>query len=505
MDFLPPELLLLILQNASSSVSLPVGPMRVRQVLDKMTAPARTALRRLIPVGDLPKDLITAKYPSALLTYFPKPNNYSCLGFLAEEMLRLPISEITLSNLCTAANRVLHDHCGYSADTSKVAKSKTTTPFLEVLVNTRKAMDAHIRGELTGESVVSGTNVIGHPDARTADQIFEMKLTGTLEKNWTYYLCQVHAYAALDSTVKDVYLVLPLQSTVLHFDVRAWAKRGAFKDKLESVAITVPKISISIAPALSSGPGRDLVSTYAIGSHMPKKPTLLETVKSLPTDKPSQIFVGAPTNSKLSTKPADVAAATAYIAEHSLEVYIHAPYIINLANTHEDDWAVNLLKKNLEVGKALGCRGVVVHVGKSKDLDIAAATETMRANIVRTLEAASAECPLLLETPAGQGTEMLCKPTEFLNFLQLVNSPLLRACVDTCHVFACGHDPVEYIDAVLATNPDLLRLVHFNDSMEMCGACKDRHAFVGTGKIGISTLETVANRCVTRSIPMVVE
>ena len=66
--------------------------------------------------------------------------------------------------------------------------------------------------------------------------------------------------------------------------------------------------------------------------------------------------------------------------------------------------------------------------------------------------------------------------------------PRLRMCLDTCHVYACGHDPVTYMETVSET-PDLLRLVHFNDSMEACGACKDRHAFIGTGKIGIDVLE----------------
>jgi deoxyribonuclease-4 len=239
---------------------------------------------------------------------------------------------------------------------------------------------------------------------------------------------------------------------------------------------------------------------------MPKLPTLLATVQELPLDKPSQIFVGAPQNSKLSLKDDDLAAASAWIADHGLNVYIHAPYIINLAEKElPDDWAVKLLKKNLEAGAALGCRGVVVHVGKSKGADTAEATEAMRANILRALESATDACPLLLETPAGQGTELLRGQEEFVEFVRSFKTPRLRACLDTCHVFACGHKPVEFVDAFLSADPDLLRLIHFNDSMDICGACKDRHALIGTGKIGVDVLEVVAERAAAHSIPMVVE
>jgi deoxyribonuclease-4 len=64
---------------------------------------------------------------------------------------------------------------------------------------------------------------------------------------------------------------------------------------------------------------------------------------------------------------------------------------------------------------------------------------------------------------------------------------------------------VAFVEAMLTTDPDMLRLIHFNDSMDTCGACKDRHAFVGTGKIGVSVLEAVAKIAEERGIPMVLE
>jgi endonuclease IV len=54
-------------------------------------------------------------------------------------------------------------------------------------------------------------------------------------------------------------------------------------------------------------------------------------------------------------------------------------------------------------------------------------------------------------------------------------------------------------------DPTLLKLVHFNDSSTPCGSCLDRHAFIGTGKIGYAALEEIADYCMDRGIPMLVE
>ena len=504
--------------------------LRVRYVLDNMHGATRAALRRLLPVEDAttpPASLETARYPSALIAFFPAPYKYACLGFLAEHMLLMTADAIVPAALESAVQHAAAC-CGTTVDMStfpKVLKSKTTQPFLDLLVRTRGILDTHVRGELGGESQVTGKNICGHPDARTADQIFEIKLTGELKKNWPYFLCQLFAYAALEPSATDVYLVLPLQAAVVHFDVRAWTNRAKFLQKLEDAAgklCAAPTAAAGAGAGASAADaavasfaaqlaGLDVVARFKIGSHMPKYPTLLETVKGLPRDHPSQIFVGPPQNARCNVKDSDVAAAAAWIATHSLQVYIHAPYIINLANPElvaaaaEDHWAIKLLKKNLEVGAALGCKGVVVHVGKHTTFAPTAALDVMRASLPRVLEAATPACPLLLETPAGQGTELLKGQAEFIDFVQSFDTPLLRTCLDTCHVFACGHKPLEFVEALLATDPDLLRLVHFNDSMDICGACKDRHAFVGTGNIGVEVLTAVAARCEAARIPMVVE
>lgn len=253
------------------------------------------------------------------------------------------------------------------------------------------------------------------------------------------------------------------------------------------------------------------LSTYAIGSHMQKHKTLLQTVKAIPfnTGIPAQIFISNPQSTKVSADPNDLQATSLYLQSIKPEpkLFIHAPYIINLSYEPgtSNDYPVTCLQETLKAGTAAGAKGVVVHVGKATKQDPDIALEHMFANISKALEAATEQCPLLLETPAGQGTELLTTYDEFLTFVQTVDHPHLKICVDTCHVFATGQCPLAYIQALLNDAPQLLTLVHYNDSKECCGSCKDRHAFVGTGEIGMPTMTEIAKLCHRHTIPMVIE
>jgi deoxyribonuclease-4 len=248
---------------------------------------------------------------------------------------------------------------------------------------------------------------------------------------------------------------------------------------------------------------------YGIGCHVGKDPSLVKTVKSLPSGTPSQIFLANPQSAKVSISDLELVQAAEALAQRSaadpaVALYIHAPYIINLASS-TSGYQLDCLKTLLAYGAVIGAKGVVVHVGKHTTQTMEAAMAAMRANVETVLPSATPECPLLLETPAGQGTEMLRSYEEFVGFVKSFATPAFRLCVDTCHVFACGHQPKEYLERLVAEDRNLLALVHFNDSMDVCGACKDRHAFAGTGKIGAKTMNEIAELCKTHKIAAVIE
>ena len=269
----------------------------------------------------------------------------------------------------------------------------------------------------------------------------------------------------------------------------------------------------------------ELCERFLVGSHVPIQTKELERFLKIYADmdpkKPYQIFLGSPQMSRMNISDTQIEGGGKVIRTNGLGIFVHSQYIINLSASFSDftaktaptssakiaptsAWNTNLLAQNLKYATSLGCRGVVVHVGKSTKLPYQIAIQNMRQNIETVLSFATSECPLLLETPAGQGTETLKKQEEFIEFVESFGGdPRLRVCLDTCHVFACGHDPIYFIGSLLQKN--LLHLVHFNDSKEPCGSCKDRHAFVGSGHIGQSKMAEIAKLCCSRGIPMVIE
>jgi deoxyribonuclease-4 len=252
-----------------------------------------------------------------------------------------------------------------------------------------------------------------------------------------------------------------------------------------------------------------LQESHKIGNHVGKLKTVTATLSSLQqvNTRPYQMFLSGPLSTKIFIKDEELAAANAAQQSSQVRMYVHSPYIINLCQEPgtKEDYGVVCLMKNLTYADTMGLKGVVVHVGKSTKTPLALAIDYMRANLTKALAAATESCPILLETPAGQGTETLTKLNDFVAFVQSFNTPKLRICVDTCHVFATGQNPLEYIKKVYEADPTLLKLVHFNDSDTPCGSCVDRHAYIGTGKIGYAALKEIADYCRERAIPMVVE
>ena len=477
---------------------------RVRYILEHMDSQKRAELKKLLPSNTKLPEFSPAKIPSGIISALPKEECYSILGIVAEEMLRLPSAEIDLEGLLS----VLTLHAP-SLDEGKVKRSTTTQPFVDCLIETRKKLEAVIRpneGEMKYEEEVTGDCVEGHPDMWNKTQIFEVKCSGELNNPikksalWTSFVFQLFAYGSLRKEATDLYLVLPLQKEVIHYDIRKWEQRTAFRDFLSNWS--KQEQTVGVANSLMASV---LIHQCCIGCHMHKEKSIKQTVLAIQDrTKPYQIFLSGPQNSNMSIKEDDLAEAKKLIDQSGQQLFVHSQYIINLCSKDKDNWQTKLLSKNLTAAKAFGSKGVVVHVGKSTSQPIDQAMKTMRENLTEAMAHATAECPLLLETPAGQGTEVLTGREEFLDFVESFKDERLRVCIDTCHIYAAGHNPLEYIQEALK-RPNLVKLIHFNDSLEPCGSCKDRHAFVGTGHIGLEEMTKIAFLCQQNHLPMVIE
>ena len=141
-------------------------------------------------------------------------------------------------------------------------------------------------------------------------------------------------------------------------------------------------------------------------------------------------------------------------------------------------------------------------------MDINEALDNMYQNMLTVIESVDPKCPLLLETTSGQGMKLVGNSTHLKSFikdLQNKQKQKIKICIDTCHVFAAGHDPLKFILDWDQEFPDSIVLVHFNDSKEKCGCKKDRHERPGKGEIGLEKMCLVAGWCFEKNMPMVME
>ena len=253
-----------------------------------------------------------------------------------------------------------------------------------------------------------------------------------------------------------------------------------------------------------------------IGTHIRKSKQFFSSLKAFydkeeNNNRPCQIFTGSPKSWRRPALDAeDVLKTQNYINTYNLDVFVHSIYLCNLCKPFIifREKAFACLKWELETGMLIGFKGIVIHCGKSLKMPLQEALDNMYKNMCVLLPYICPTCPLLLETSSGQGSETLYQYDELSNFynrFSLDQQKKIRICVDTCHVFAAGHDPLEFLQKWVKDHPNSLVLVHYNDSKECCGAKKDRHAPPGEGHIGMERMNQIADWCKERNLPMILE
>lgn len=118
---------------------------------------------------------------------------------------------------------------------------------------------------------------------------------------------------------------------------------------------------------------------------------------------------------------------------------------------------------------------------------------------------------LLLETMAGKGSEVGSTFEELAAIRERMDHPeKVGVCLDTCHIWDAGYDIKDDLDGVLARFDDTiglehLKALHINDSLNGCGAHKDRHARIGEGEIGAEALVRVLEHPALQGLPCILE
>lgn len=159
---------------------------------------------------------------------------------------------------------------------------------------------------------------------------------------------------------------------------------------------------------------------------------------------------------------------------------VHASYLCNVGHPDPEirQKSQQSLADDLEKAAALGLEYVVLHPGKGNFDDI-------RKGILNATLIANNQVRILLENTAG-------KPFDHLKTLgELIAGSPVGVCFDTAHAFAAGYpigeDPKGVLDQLKEfIGLEAIPVIHLNDSAVEKGSGVDRHADLGTGKMGNS-------------------
>ncbi|ORT60248.1 deoxyribonuclease IV [Streptomyces sp. CB03238] len=205
-------------------------------------------------------------------------------------------------------------------------------------------------------------------------------------------------------------------------------------------------------------------------------------------------------------------------AVEGIPAYVHAPYLINFGSHTEAtvEFSVASLRHSLRRARDIGALGVVVHTGSATGgRPREEALAQVRTHMLPLLDELTHDDDpfLLLESTAGQGASLCSRTWDFGPYFEALDAhPKLGICLDTCHIFAAGHDLAgehgvrQTLDLLVDTvGEGRLKLIHANDSKDVVGAHKDRHANIGAGHIGEEPFRELMCHPATEGVPLVIE
>lgn len=206
----------------------------------------------------------------------------------------------------------------------------------------------------------------------------------------------------------------------------------------------------------------------------------------------------------------------ASMKENSIkDVYIHAPYIINLASEKNTTrfGSVKILRDELERGTQLGAKAIMFHPGSAKGVGREAGVEMVTKGLDRILDGYTGTCQLLIEISAGAGEVMGDQFEEIAAFIAgAERGKEIGVCFDTQHAFASGYDlrTKEAVDATFKAFDDIIGLhklvaSHCNDSKVEFEAHKDRHQHLGHGFIGVDAFKYIVEHPKLQHIDLILE
>jgi len=197
-------------------------------------------------------------------------------------------------------------------------------------------------------------------------------------------------------------------------------------------------------------------------------------------------------------------------------VIAHDSYLINLASPERGLFERSLaaFEEELSRCEALGIPWLVMHPGAHRGSgEPEGINQVGKAIRLALLESGTSHVSVLVETTAGQGTQLGYRFEHLRDILDEAAVPeRMGVCLDTCHIFAAGYDirDREAYDKTLHAFDDIiglehLKALHVNDSKKELGSRVDRHEHIGRGQIGVQAFAYFLNDARLVSLPFILE
>ena len=233
------------------------------------------------------------------------------------------------------------------------------------------------------------------------------------------------------------------------------------------------------------------MSQIKLGSHvgMAGKEMFLASMKEAESYGANilMLYTGAPQNTRRKEiSELNIEAGWEYAKKAGIEeIIVHAPYIINLANTVKPETfelAVGFLEKEIKRTAAMQSKILVLHPGSALDAGAEAGIAQAVKGLNMVLDANDDDVVIALETMAGKGSEI----GRTFEELKMIYDGVFRK-----------------FDEILGL--DQIAVFHINDSLNLLGAHKDRHANIGAGTIGFDPLYKVVHDERFLDVPKILE
>jgi deoxyribonuclease IV len=227
-----------------------------------------------------------------------------------------------------------------------------------------------------------------------------------------------------------------------------------------------------------SDPRRRLVS-MRIGAHVDSTNPLTEAVSQ--GAECVQLFLTDP--QRWDTPPSRADAESIIAAD--IEVFVHAPYVINVASTNNRVRVPsrNLLRTQATAAAAIGAKGLIVHGGHvAKGEDLATGFDNWRKTFAQAAEAGGFGTPILIENTAGGDRACARRLDALARLWEVVGEYGVGLCLDTCHAHCGGEELLGVVDRIKAIT-GRIDLVHANNARDAFDSGRDRHANLCDGTI----------------------